>query len=74
MVKALPSNMNQKWRIHRKYARSSQSKAEYLTRAVSNFLEKKPSGSQPGDPGRLCCRQAPMCAAEASTAKLSFAV
>jgi hypothetical protein len=57
----------------RKHARSSQSKAKYLTWAGSSFLEKKPSGSQPGDPARLCCRQAPTCDSEASTARLSFA-
>ncbi len=73
MVKCLPSSMYRKWRMPRKHARSSRSKAEYLTWAGYSFLEKNPSGSQPGEPARFCCRQAPMCDAEASTAKLSFA-
>ena len=69
----LPSSMIWKWRIPMKHARSSRSKAEHLTWASSNFLEKKPSDSQPGDPARFYGRQAPMCVAEASTARLSFA-
>jgi hypothetical protein len=42
--------------------------AEYLTWASSNFLEKKPRGSQPQRPRPLL-----MCVAEASTARLGFA-
>jgi hypothetical protein len=39
-----PLQPKRKWRIAWKQARSSLSKAEYFTCALSSFLEKKPSG------------------------------
>ncbi len=44
-----------------------------LTFFVLISFSKKPSGSQPSDPACFCCKQALMCVAEASTARLSFA-
>ncbi len=52
-----------------KQARSSLSKAEYLTCVASSFLEKNPRGRH-GAAGCGCfCNAAPMCSAEASTSR-----
>ena len=43
-VNSLPSNRNLKWRMAEKAARSSLSKAEYLTSAEESFLDKMTLG------------------------------
>ena len=45
-VNSLPSNMNLKWQMAEKAARSSLSKAEYLTLAEESFLKKNDMGDQ----------------------------
>jgi len=47
-------------------ARSSLSKAEYLTSAEESFLEKNAIGAQ--EPQTSCCNTPPTCVLEASTA------
>ena len=48
-------------------ARSSRSKAEYLDWAEVSFWEKKARGRH--EPLKRCCKTAPTCEAEASTAR-----
>ena len=65
-VNSLSSSMNLKWWKAENAARSSLSKAEYLTLAEESFLEKNAMGAQV--PRTSCCKTPPTCVLEAYTA------
>jgi hypothetical protein len=71
MLNSLPCSMLRKCLTARYAASNSLSKVEYFCWAASNFLLKKARGAH-ALPCH-CCRTAPTCLSEASTARLMAA-